>query len=327
MTREQKLALIVGFSLILFVGVLISDHLSSARKVKIGKVASESQSTPVTVAPMPPPGPAPESHAAAPGPPLRDPLDLIINAPVTVAPTTPPVAAATPSAEPAPANTAASTPIQTVASHNPSNTLVEEVRALGGDVINGSDGVPTIKLPPAMGIVNKPMTSPSPASQPRTIATPIGPIQPLKTHEVRAGDTLFQITQKYYGNGNLWRELAKFNNMDKAGTVRTGSRLKIPARDVLLGRSTPASNPDKGMNLLRPVEPKAPPKAAPPRDRAKPRIELASYTVRKGDTLGDISLKTLGTSKRWQEIADLNNLDDEDAISAGTVLRIPARRS
>ena len=32
MTREHKLALIVGFSLVLIVGVLISDHFSPARR-------------------------------------------------------------------------------------------------------------------------------------------------------------------------------------------------------------------------------------------------------------------------------------------------------
>src|SRR6185436_2493355 len=43
-TREHKLALIVGFSLILLVGVLISDHLSRARQAKIVPVgAGESQ--------------------------------------------------------------------------------------------------------------------------------------------------------------------------------------------------------------------------------------------------------------------------------------------
>src|ERR1043165_7928317 len=39
-TREHKLALIVGFSLILLVGVLISDHLSKAKQAKIAPVTT-----------------------------------------------------------------------------------------------------------------------------------------------------------------------------------------------------------------------------------------------------------------------------------------------
>ena len=31
MTRENKVALVVGFALVLFVGILISDHLSDAQ--------------------------------------------------------------------------------------------------------------------------------------------------------------------------------------------------------------------------------------------------------------------------------------------------------
>ena len=34
-TREHKLALIIGFSLVLVVGVLISDHFSKARSAQV----------------------------------------------------------------------------------------------------------------------------------------------------------------------------------------------------------------------------------------------------------------------------------------------------
>ena len=40
MTREQKLALIIGFSLVLLVGVLVSDHLSGARNAHLADVGS-----------------------------------------------------------------------------------------------------------------------------------------------------------------------------------------------------------------------------------------------------------------------------------------------
>jgi hypothetical protein len=33
----------------------------------------------------------------------------------------------------------------------------------------------------------------------------------------------------------------------------------------------------------------------------------------------------LGTSKRTQDIIDLNKLDDEDSITVGAVLKMPAR--
>ena len=39
MTREQKLALIVGFSLTLLVGILLTDHLSQARVARVDGIA------------------------------------------------------------------------------------------------------------------------------------------------------------------------------------------------------------------------------------------------------------------------------------------------
>lgn len=334
MTREQKLALIVGFSLILFVGVLISDHLSSARKAKIAKVEPENAVAPLNAGPITPPGPASDTHVAAPSVITRDPLDMILNPTPLPAPQTP-ANTQIAGANPAPQSAPPAPQPNTLAARSQEQPLIDEVRQLGGDIARAADGVMTIKLPAAADMINRPMTSPLPVDPPaplkKTIATPVGPLQPLKTHEVRTGDTLFQITQRYYGNGNLWRDLAKFNNMDREGTVHVGSRLKIPSKDVLLGKSsTLTSNPDSGVKMLRPTDPapKAqPPKTTPSRDRAAPKIELASYTVQKGDTLGVISQRKLGSAKRWQEIAELNNLDDEDDITTGTVLKLPAKRS
>lgn len=51
------------------------------------------------------------------------------------------------------------------------------------------------------------------------------------------------------------------------------------------------------------------------------------YTVAQGDTLYQISQRLLGTGRRWQEIAQLNALDDAKVrrLYVGQVLKIPAR--
>lgn len=333
-TREQKLALIVGFSLILLVGVLISDHLSSARKAAIAKV--EPEPAPATPMPM--------TLAAAPE-----------RAPVTPAPMIemPPVnpAQAAPGAQPqsqdrqgtmiaeqpqpAPASTVSSLTMPN--GTNPDDGLVREVERLGAKLVRNADGTTTIVFPPNTQSVPEHIREvanrPAPTSPP-AINTPVGPIENLKTHSVVSGESLYQIAEKYYGNGNMWKELAKFNGMDKSGAVRVGMKIKVPSKEALGGRTlvtTPPTSTDPGIRLIKPA-PSAPGKATvketikPP--SAKPgKIELASYTVKRGDTLGNISLKTLGTSKRWQEIVDLNNLDDEDALTPGAVLKIPAKKS
>jgi LysM repeat protein len=48
-----------------------------------------------------------------------------------------------------------------------------------------------------------------------------------------------------------------------------------------------------------------------------------TYTVKSGDTLTGIAARTLGDSKRWREIADLNNVRNPRSIKVGQVLRLP----
>lgn len=336
-TREQKLALIVGFSLVLLVGVLISDHLSSAKKAKIAKVEPENKSTqpaPITLAdrrmdPAPisfmggadpssnPPSQQPASSPGAapvnPMPPVAEPREQVVAQPQPAAPH--PVE---------PTRVAQNTP-----SNEAERALAEELRRLGGNITPGNDGVGIITLPaPTRTVATKP-TKPELATSP--IPSRVGPIEVVKMHTVGAGENLYQIAAKYYQNGNLWKDLAKFNAMDRGGSIRVGMKLKIPSKETLTG-TTMVAHPESAMPMTKKpavreaVTPPAPTKPAPMKSNKPGRIELASYTVRKGDTLGDISRKTLGTSKRWQEIVDLNNLDDEDNIPIGTVLRIPAKR-
>ncbi len=335
-TREQKLALIVGFSLVLLVGVLISDHLSGARKAKIAKV--EPETPPVSVAPIPAPGPAAESRIAT--APTNDPALQLILGPQASPPAANPSAANPPAANPpapiavgggvqSPGTTPTSAPVNPPAGSDPirtaDGTLHDAIRNNGGNLVRNPDGSWSFELPKS-----EPKSVPVAQANPKIVYPNLGPIEPLKTHVVKSGESLFQITNKYYGTGNLWKQLAKFNGMDNAGTIRVGSSIKIPSKEVLLGRAVASGNgQNPEVKIIKPAPGEAKPAApkAAPADRGKPKIELASYTVRQGDTLGDISLKTLGTSRRWQEIAELNKLDDEDSISAGTVLKIPAKRS
>ena len=51
---------------------------------------------------------------------------------------------------------------------------------------------------------------------------------------------------------------------------------------------------------------------------------VVSYTVQRGDRLGDIALEFTGDVSRWREIAASNGIDDPRSLRAGAVLRIPA---
>jgi nucleoid-associated protein YgaU len=140
-------------------------------------------------------------------------------------------------------------------------------------------------------------------------------------------------------------KLARFNGItDENGLVQLGQSITLPPREQLLGKPAGKSTPD----LVSPSPGSAPP-VGRPRGPGRPgasRTELASaapaggalkktlatnepvvtYTVKKGETLGEIARRTLGSSKRWPELAEFNKLEDEDNIAAGTVLKVPPMR-
>lgn len=338
-TREQKLALIVGFALLLLVGLLVSDHFSGASKAKIARVEPDSaQPVPPPLSlNIPAPGPAAETHVAASNRPASDDVLQLVLGPSTQ--TAPPPEVAPPGLTPlVPATNQMASAAGSTPSHDPSRqeaSLIQDQIALhGGHLARGADGTWDIHLPG--NTIRGVSTTPS-AETPRASGalSPNSPdplrdrrIETVKTHTVKSGETLYQIANRYYGNGNLWNQLAKFNQMDKAATIRVGATIRIPSKEALVGAPAGAAASSPPVRVIQPPQNTRPsPRLTEPERASKPRIELASYTVRRGDTLGGISQRTLGTAKRWQEIADLNKLDDEDAIVAGTVLKIPAKRS
>ncbi len=341
MTREHKLALIVGFSLLLLVGVLISDHVSSSRRPPINQVASSEQSVTRTTIPagVDPTrlvmGDQARSSSASPAaggsataqPPLVTPPNVgatLVSAPKPSESSMPTdmIANVTPagvrSSVPAASEKRLGGTSDRIASEF--GSLTEAVKTNGGKVVVDSSGNGTIHLPP----VKDPIAS---KTAPRAIDS-----TPVRTHTVGKGDTLAGIASKYYGESGAWRKLAEFNSL-KDGTVRLGQAIKVPSKDVLLGRavaqgSTPSAPADASKaSKTQPAEkPGVKGKPAPKAGEATPRIELATYTVRRGDTLGTIAQRTMGSAKKWRELAEFNKLDDEDAVSAGMVLKIPHTR-
>ena len=125
-----------------------------------------------------------------------------------------------------------------------------------------------------------------------------------KTYEVKQGDDLWTISQKLYGSGYNWVDLAKENNLDNPSMLYAGTKLAIPE-----------------------VKPKviiAQAQKAPTVDTANSNsIKGTSYTIQKGDSLWDISVRAYGDGYKWTEIAKANNLDNPDLIFSGNVLKLP----
>jgi len=129
------------------------------------------------------------------------------------------------------------------------------------------------------------------------------PTPPERFYIVKPGQTLSDIARIVYGP----------QHADKCEFIREANKHKIPNVDMIY--------PD--LKLLIPPLDSAAPIAAQPRPTTRtPR----TYTVKPGDNLSDISSKTLGTSRRWREIRNLNRdqLPNEDSfLQPGMVLKLP----
>jgi len=252
MTREHKLAVVLGFGLLLFVGILVSDHFSASQR--------------------------------------RTPADLAANTIREVRPA-PPVS------------------IQTIQVNNRVG-----MNAGGGQIANvqmlaSGDTVAT----PA-GLV------PTPAPQPAVVGVP------AELYTLKDGETLYKICQTKYGNGNLWKELADFNKstISNPTKLRKGTTIRLPSANVLRGEVTPVAVAPT-MPVSEMVALTNPAQQQVQQQAQQPPTTTREYVVQKGDTLGSISTRELGTAKKWESIYEANRdrLKSPTDLKIGKSLRIP----
>ncbi len=226
MTRENKVALVVGFALVLFVGILVSDHLSKAQTQRSANLA-----------------PAINTRTAAAGPParfvdLRTPLPSRPPGPVPLSPQ--PVAA-----RQAPPPTQVS-PVEKPVFATPASERTYEVRS--GESLSSicQQAYGTASLTAALAAHNG-ISDPDRLWAGRQLTLP--PLHVLievpddaspgggdradepGTYRVIEGDSLSTIAQRFLGSADRWRQLYEFNRqaMSNPDTVRAGTVLKIPA--------------------------------------------------------------------------------------------------
>ena len=112
-------------------------------------------------------------------------------------------------------------------------------------------------------------------------------------HVVRAGDDLWSLAERHYGDGREWRRIAAANP-----TILTGGPDKLQV----------------GWRL-----------AIPDLDHDRLHEGERAITVRHGDTLSSIAERELGAGSRWTEIfrANRDQLSDPDELPVGVRLLLP----
>jgi nucleoid-associated protein YgaU len=292
--RENKLAIIIGFSLVLVVAVLISDHFSRARTAQISAEIK--------------PGTPEEFGAGTAG--LTEPIGGSGTIPAHTSPL---------------AGELTNSRTRTVSDPGPAGHAPDEVKMgvddgyrepteTSDDVASRDEG--------RSSIPDKPFSKGA-----------------MKTHEVKDGDKMYRIAEKYYGDGTLWKSLADYNKdrVPNAGALRVGVTLRIPPKDVLMGEAQIAPEGQKPTPINGREGTGGRPgttKESKPADRSiagtptkNDSKSSKTYKVARGDSLGTIAQKLLGSSRRASELYQLNKdvLEDEHSVVAGMVLKVPAR--
>lgn len=336
MNRELKLALIIGFSLVLLVTVLISDHMSKARGVKL----AEPDVTPNLV------------KASEPVEPISGLPGMPPNKTATTEPTSAPVNGrdrlamgneATPAPVPAPeapvsidqGRHGGSLPpviLNPPKANNADERLVNEAAKSG------------VKLDPLAGTEQVPIHS----GAPETVGSPAAP--KMREYTVVEGDSMVKIAKKTLGDANKWNLIAQANpkSVGKKGEVRVGAKLQIPVLDLPIAKDSgvkiidplqqstidfgPSGKVASNIPERKPTKSAAKPDAKSTKPVSKPDIAKAdtkkaaptTYTVKPGDTLNTIAKRLLGSASRTDDLIRANpDLESEDAIQVGDVIKVP----
>lgn len=118
-------------------------------------------------------------------------------------------------------------------------------------------------------------------------------------YTVKEGDTLFAISEKYYGDGYKYIDVAQANNLTNPDQIDKGQVLKMPK---LEGAGIASNQQDNQWGE---------------------KITGDSYTVVSGDWLSKIAGRAYGDIYAYERIAKANNIQNPDLIEPGTVLTIP----
>lgn len=298
MTRETKIGLLVGMGVIILIGILISDHLSEARRQKPAELAaggssSGSNSSLSVFSPSTSnlPGVRPGAHN----------------------PTAPPVK---PNNTQPPIPNYDSPPIKTPGMRFDLDPILKR---------NNNNDTTKPPVPPTN---NNTEDEAIDELRKRLLAEEKRRMEELKKrkaeanrktvryHYVVSGDSLSSIARKYYKSSKQkYIDLIYKANRDKMRSrndLRTRVQLVIP---YLATDDTASNTPAKPTN---------------PDNNDKtdsPTVTTRDYKVREGDTLSSIAEEFYGAAKYWRKLAKLNKdrLPNPNRLRPGIILRVPTR--
>lgn len=169
--------------------------------------------------------------------------------------------------------------------------------------------------------VTPPLSMPSTKGAATNAATGsgAGTLAQPSTHVIAKGETLEDVAEKYLGAKSRWRELIAWNPGLDPRRLKIGQVVRVSA-------SQPGASLAVTPKLVPAAQATGPAPAAPaPSAALASAAKSQTHTVVKGDTLGKIAKKYLGSATRADDIYKANTdvLKSKDALAVGQVLRIP----
>jgi len=337
MTRETKIGLLVGLAFIIVIGILLSDHLTSATEppqaqltqagsnVRQGvSVPGAATNPPVTQvappAPVTPQQPIPTRDELTPKAP---PVQIVQigpssaqqqqQPPVTVAQqpqqptnltnTSIPEAPAPLIAQPAPTE-------QQIAQHQPPAQVTPEQQPTSS---NPADTLVQVARQIGEEIIGLTETPTPPAAQPNGGAPALAGGKAYKAQE---GDTLSKLAGRFLG-GNT--------KANRDAIIRANPSLQKNPDIVVVGKTYIIPVADSAA-AASPATPAVQPGITQQTPTASPEYW---YTVKENDSLRKIAHSQLGNEDAWAAIQDLNKStlkgEDKTVVIPGMKLRLPAK--
>ncbi len=138
----------------------------------------------------------------------------------------------------------------------------------------------------------------------------------MQVHTVASGDTLSEISMRYYDTSRKVDEILAANPDIKSATaLKIGQKIKIPAANA----QAAAATEETIEKIVAKME-----EADANRTNSK---AARTYTVKKGDTFYSIAEEIYGSASRWQDIFKANKRvvkSKPKNLKPGMVLEVPA---
>ena len=334
MTRENKLAMVVGFGLLLFVGILVSDHFSTVQRQETANLVGNTDrargngSRPISITAVPMAGATAVQPAEV--MPTNVPSDLRAvsnkNSSETVAPT------ANPNVRPI-----------------PNVPYVEQGIAPAtieiAKTVKVQEGEPGVRLHPiavgetlysicaaaygdsslwkALAEYNK-KALPNPEKLRKGVTLRLPPVEQLRRGAVVASTTKgarVSTTPQEQENAALRLDTQTSKTAQDVPLLAAADIATIEMSPRVTGNPTGVIEVAMSKNGANAKSAFA--KTSSQENNVGSTEDL--YVVEKGDTLGSIAKKKLGKSSKWKDIATANSssLSNPAALSPGMTIRLP----